>query len=177
MAQPLPQDLPEIFNASVKSLEIKLAYSKVLEIEQDANSEQDLVRARVIGYLIREGPSMRASEYVAEEVISCENREQLYKIGEMFIHHFIRACEPQLLRCFCHPDAPSTVKRIRRYVPTPSCNSSCSSFEPEKEQIRDIPCKNLFRNAKETVSIAIRFPDPALPFLITGLFEGSSQRR
>ena len=61
MPQPLPTALPEY------NIHFKLAYSKILKLEQDALSdtdpkisEQKLVCARLLGYLIWEGLSMHA---------------------------------------------------------------------------------------------------------------------
>jgi hypothetical protein len=104
MPQPLPSDLPESFKASTRILEIQLAYSRILKMEQDASShgdpnicEQKLVCARVLGYLILEGPSMYTSEYIAQEVNSCQDYDQSYGLGEMYVHCYIYICKSQLL--------------------------------------------------------------------------------
>ena len=104
MPQPLPSQLPEHLNYSDVVSEIRSAYSRILLQEQAAClesldvdhkvREQRLVHARILGYLIREGPSICASEYVAEQVNLCQDDEQIDKIGEMYYIHFIRACEP-----------------------------------------------------------------------------------
>ena len=77
MPQPLPSGLPASLN---DSLEIRSAYSRILRSERASRSntdhnirEQKLMHARILGYLIREGPSMRASEYVAREVNDCRD--------------------------------------------------------------------------------------------------------
>ena len=62
--------------------------------------EQRLVHARTLGYVIREGPSMQVKEHAAKEVNSCEDDDQMFKIGEMYHLHFIRPCEPPSLRRF-----------------------------------------------------------------------------
>jgi len=97
--KPLPPHLPESLNCSDVISEIRSAYSKILLLEEKAAadtdrkvSEQRLVHARILGYLIREGPSIRASEHVAKEVNSCEDNDQMFKIGEMYHLHFIRPC-------------------------------------------------------------------------------------
>jgi hypothetical protein len=89
------------------SLDICTAYSKILKLEQDANSdanpkicEEKLVYARILGYLIQEGPSMHASEYVAREVNDCQNNDQSYRLGGMYFYHYICICELQLLPLF-----------------------------------------------------------------------------
>jgi len=80
MPQPLPPHLPESLNRSLVISEMRSAYSKILLLEKavaDADSkvlEQRLVHTRILGYLIREGPSIRASEHVAKEVNSCEDK-------------------------------------------------------------------------------------------------------
>jgi hypothetical protein len=55
--------------------------------------EQKLIHARVLGYLILEAPSIRASEFVAKEVNACRSEGQLDEMGEMYLHHHLRACE------------------------------------------------------------------------------------
>jgi hypothetical protein len=104
MPQPLHAELPESLEASV---EICSAYSKILELEKDAVSdanpktrERKLIHARILGYLIREGPSMHASEHVAKEVNDCQDYDQSYRLGEMYLYHYIGICELQLLPCF-----------------------------------------------------------------------------
>ena len=106
----LPKNLPEYLNRSDKVSEIRDAYSKILLLEMqlmqaDAITDpklhdQMLVRARVLGYLIREAPSIKASEQVAKDVNQC-NDDQMDKLGELYLLHFIRICEPPLLRRFC----------------------------------------------------------------------------
>ena len=102
MPQPLPAELSECFNISDENAEseIRPAYSKILLLERAAHSnanreirEQKLIHARVLGYLILEGPSMRASEFVAKEVNACRSEDQLDEMGEMYLHHHLRACE------------------------------------------------------------------------------------
>jgi hypothetical protein len=99
--QSLPTVLPESFNASRKILEIRSAYSMTLLLEHAASSNTDpknrerkLIHARVLGHLLREAPSMQASENVAKQVNSCQNNDQLDALGEMYFLHYICACEP-----------------------------------------------------------------------------------
>ena len=99
MPQPLPTDLPESFKASNKFLEIQLAYSRILKLEQSP-SFFHVICARILGYLILEGPSMYTSEYVAQEVNSCQDHDQSYKLGEMYVHCYIYICKSQLLALF-----------------------------------------------------------------------------
>ena len=106
MPQPLPFQLPDSLNDSDVVSEIRSAYSKILLLEQAAADadpklrEQRLVHARILGYIIREGPSIRASEHVAKEVNSCQDNDQMDKIGERYQLHFIRLCELPPLRVY-----------------------------------------------------------------------------
>ncbi|KAH9026393.1 hypothetical protein EDB85DRAFT_1851218, partial [Lactarius pseudohatsudake] len=53
---------------------------------------QKLVHVRVVGYLIREGPSLTASEFVAKEVnLYEEDEDKIDKAGERYFHHYLRA--------------------------------------------------------------------------------------
>jgi len=98
MPEPLPPTIPESLNTSSC---IPLAYSKILRLEKafdDSHSkreisEKKLVHARILGYLIREGPSTRAKELVAQEVNSCKNDDEMDKLGEMYYGHYIRICK------------------------------------------------------------------------------------
>ena len=96
MPQPLPSTLPESLNTSPHIL---LAYSRILQLEKasDYNREDRetrLICARILGYLIREGPSSKAKERVAQEVNSCLDDDQMDKLGVMYYEHYIRICEP-----------------------------------------------------------------------------------
>ena len=99
--QSLPTALPESFNTSDKILEIRSTYSMSLLLEHAASSisdpklcERKLIHARVLGHLLREAPSMRATENVANQVNSCQNNDQLDALGEMYFLNYICACEP-----------------------------------------------------------------------------------
>ncbi len=102
MPQPLPAELPKHFNPSANSASsaIRPTYSRILLLERAAHSntnheirEQKLVHARVLGYLILEGPSMQASEFVAREVNACQSEDQLDEMGGMYLHRYFRARE------------------------------------------------------------------------------------
>lgn len=104
MPQSLPSELPESLNNSDVVSEMHPAYSRILLLEKTAHSnsnrkirEQKLIYARILGYIIREGPSVRASERVAKEVISCQNDDQMDKLGEIYYLHYIRACELRVI--------------------------------------------------------------------------------
>ena len=100
--QSLPTVLPESFNTFDKIQEIRSAYSMTLLLEHAASSDTDpkirerkLIHARVLGHLLREAPSMHATENVANQVNSCQNNDQLDALGEMYFLHYICACEPR----------------------------------------------------------------------------------
>ena len=104
----LPKDLPEYLTHSDKVSEIRDAYSKILLLEKQADAitdpkirDQRLIHARVLGYLILVGPSIQASEHIAKDVNKCTDYDQMDKIGDLYLLHFIRLCEPPLLRRFC----------------------------------------------------------------------------
>jgi len=97
MPQSLPPTIPDSPNTSSH---IHSAYSKILRLEKVDYShlkrevhEKKLLHARILGYLIREGPSTQAKERVAQEVNSCRNDDEMDKLGEMYYTHYIRACE------------------------------------------------------------------------------------
>jgi hypothetical protein len=142
MAQVLPQDLPEHLNQSDNVSEIRSAYSKILLLQRQADAvadpklrEQRLVRARVLGYLIREGPSIQASEYVAKDVNACADDDRMEQLGDIYQLHFIRLCEPPLLRRFCLSDDLLIVKKNKGATPSPSTHPSRPSFETKKDMM------------------------------------------
>jgi hypothetical protein len=98
MARQLPRTIAESLNTSPH---IPSAYSKILRLEKASDHssfkcevrEKRLLHARILGYLIREGPSTRAKERVAQEVNSCRNDDEMDNLGEMYYTHYIRACE------------------------------------------------------------------------------------
>ena len=100
MPQPLPPTIPESLDTSSH---MSLAYSKILRLEKasDYHSNRDirrnkLIYARILGYLIREGPSTMAKEHVAQEVNSCQNDDEMDELGKMYHNHYIRVCESPL---------------------------------------------------------------------------------
>src|SRR5579863_10277433 len=106
MARPLPSKLPDTLTTSS---EIRLAYSRILRSERaspfitDHNiREKKLMHVRILSYLIREGPSMRASEYVAQGVNACQGDDEMDRLGEMYYLHYLRICE-SLVATPCFP--------------------------------------------------------------------------
>ena len=132
--QSLPTVLPESFNTSAKILEIRSAYSMTLLLEHAASSNTDpkirerkLIHARVLGHLLREAPSMHASENVAIQVNSCQNNDQLDALGEMYFLHYICSCEPP-----CPPVVVSTT-----LIP---CGQSGLGKANSPDLYRPLPC-------------------------------------
>jgi hypothetical protein len=110
LVQSLPTLLPESFDTSNKILDIRSAYSMTLLLEHAASSNTDpqirerkLIHARVLGHLLREVPSIHATENVANQVNSCQDNDQLDVFGEMYFLHYNCACEPP-----CPPVVVST---------------------------------------------------------------------
>ncbi|KAF8528998.1 hypothetical protein BU17DRAFT_37320 [Hysterangium stoloniferum] len=123
----LPGKLPARLQ---KSPTIQGAYSMVLEIEaaakstplgkegDDSERKKRLVFARVVGYLLLEGPSDRACTTVALEVASANNIEDRFKIGQMYFNHYIRY-----------------FRKSKGRTPTPSEHPSRPSFDALKQVI------------------------------------------
>jgi hypothetical protein len=97
MPQPLPSTLPE---SLISSSEICLAYPKIWRLEQASHTdfnpdirEKKLICARILGYLILEGPSTHAKEYVAQMVNRCRDDDEVEELGEDYFLQYLRACE------------------------------------------------------------------------------------
>ena len=100
---PLPK-LPAHFQNSPS---IFGAYPQILILEKNEQAAYDrnpsdrkrLIYARILGYLILEGPSDCARVAVALEVNACNGEEEkMLAIGRLYFDHYIRACK---LRNFC----------------------------------------------------------------------------
>lgn len=97
MAQ-LPTDLHIRISLSASDIsEVKKAYSSILELEQTSPNAENLIHARILGYLIREGPTKEAVMYVTSEVRSCDGPRSCYDLGQSYMNRFICVCESQLL--------------------------------------------------------------------------------
>jgi hypothetical protein len=139
--QPLPLTIPESQNTPSHILS---AYSKILRLEKAPDysrskhefREDKLIRARILGYLIREGPSTQAKDRVAQEVNSCRNDDEMDKLGEMYYAHYIRPREsPSLLMTLM------TVRKNKGGTPAPSSHPSRRSFETKCDMIRTMLCE------------------------------------
>jgi len=138
MPEPLPSNLPLHFE---DSKEIKDAYSKFLKIEQDTSAiismstthshslQTKLIRIRVLGYLIREAPSMKSTKYVADGVNRCPDENKIEELGEFYCARFICSCMlllPPLYFTCSKVDGFTTVKRNN------SCQSPVVSSHPSR---------------------------------------------
>ncbi|KAF8518827.1 hypothetical protein BU17DRAFT_76064 [Hysterangium stoloniferum] len=85
----------------------------------DSERKKRLVFARVVGYLLLEGPSDKVRATVASEVVSAKNMEDRFKLGEMYFNHYIR--------CF---------RKYKGRTPTPSEHPSRPCFDALKQEIR-----------------------------------------
>ena len=90
------------------------AYPQILNLErneqaaysQDPSTKQwkRLINARILGYLILEGPSDHARETVALEVNACHGEEELLlDAGQLYFDHYIRACKLQIFWALSSP--------------------------------------------------------------------------
>ena len=97
---PLPELSPRLQN----SPSILGAYPQILNLERNeqaakirdpsADRKKRLMYARIVGYLILEGPSDQARVTVALEVNACNgDEEKMLGIGRLYFDHYIRACK------------------------------------------------------------------------------------
>ena len=109
-----------------------------------------LMHARVLGYLIQEGPSMQARVYVNR----CNTYKEMDKLGDMFFVYFIRVCESLPLHCPHFSDGPAllTVKKYKGPMPTLNPHPFRHDSEAKKDMIRDMlrePPKDYHKTKKE----------------------------
>ncbi|KIM37202.1 hypothetical protein M413DRAFT_31135 [Hebeloma cylindrosporum] len=109
--QPLP---PNPYSA-VTNLEWHNAYSSCLNFQNETRSAIQIIRARVLGYLILEAPIQEGRTYVCSEIFRCNgNSDKLWKLADLYITHLIRF-----------------FKQSKSTTPAPSERSSRPSFEEE----------------------------------------------
>ena len=100
VGKPLPELPPHFLN----SPSILGAYAQILNLEKSeqaayshdpsANDGERLMYARILGYLILEGPSDQASTAVAHEVNACNgDEEEMLAIGQHYSDNYICACK------------------------------------------------------------------------------------
>ena len=91
----LPRELPVRLTIPAA---IHAAYPIVLEFEQSARNHADPMRiiyARILGYLILEGPEDTARITVARDILACDGRgeDALASLGRLYFDYFIRPCK------------------------------------------------------------------------------------
>jgi len=102
--QEIGTPLPELPRRYYNSPSIFGAYPQILSLERNEQAaysrdgtesqRKRLMYARIVGYLILEGPSDQARVAVALEVICCNNEEEkLLAVGKHYFDHFLRACK------------------------------------------------------------------------------------
>ena len=92
-ALPRPAELSSRLSTSPT---IRGAYPIIFRFEQSAQTHPDpkrLIYARILGYLILEGPSDEARVAIAREVLSCADEDAMANNGKMYYDHYIRACK------------------------------------------------------------------------------------
>jgi hypothetical protein len=130
-----------------------------------------LIYARILGYLMLEGPSDEAPVAIPREVLSGADEDVLATNGKMYYDHYIRACKLVLLPVFCHSERHLTVKKTKGRTPTPSYHASRPSFDTRKAIIMDmlVEAPQTHRDAKKNVSALVMLffhsPPTPLPFL------------
>lgn len=132
----LPDDLPAHLDKSEKIEQIRKAYSTLLKIQEaisasdigttnasrESHDEQKLIHVRILGYLIRAGPSLTASEFVAKEVNDSPegDEDEIDKAGERYLFHYLRI-----------------FKKFGGRTPAASL-SACGAFETKKAMIMEM---------------------------------------
>ncbi|KAG2014397.1 hypothetical protein CC2G_011217 [Coprinopsis cinerea AmutBmut pab1-1] len=88
----LPPELPIIRVQQFDTA--KRAYSLILNLESELTKQEDLVRCRIVGYLLHHAPTDRAIARVVDEIVGCSRREEAYsrilEIGGGYLDCFIR---------------------------------------------------------------------------------------
>jgi hypothetical protein len=159
----LPLELPS--HLRDKSAQITGAYAAVLDLEQTSGHEIDrrkLMYARILGYLILEGPSDQARATVAREVASCANNEHMLDLGKAYFDHYIRACTPTApCSCFLSRNNAENLskKKVRKKggvtgTPASSFHPSRRPFETTEEMTvgMAVEAPQDHRSAKNSVS-------------------------
>jgi hypothetical protein len=89
---------------------------------------------RILGYLIREGPSLTASEFVTKEVNSYEDENEIDKAGERYYLCYLRACTLPSHASFRSLLFNSFVifKTFKGHTPSQSSQSTYAEYETKK---------------------------------------------
>ena len=111
------------------------AYSRCLDFETTARdlpeirSNTRFMEARILGYLIREAPTLQGRDCLAIEITSCLDDDALSELATLYLDHFIRCCasyswRPVGLSHFSRPRTVSSSIRER-----PDTSALTSSFK------------------------------------------------
>ena len=95
--EPLPAELPS--EIPTLSSDIPIAYQNILKLEKSGD-QKHVMYARILGYLLLYGPKNEARKYVAKEVVSCANEDELAKKGKYYCDYYIRACKFSFMSCW-----------------------------------------------------------------------------
>ena len=97
---PLPElpprfhNSPSIFSAYPQILNLERSEQAAYSHDPSADGGERLIYARILGYLILEGPSDQASTVVAHEVNACNgDEEEMLAIGQHYSDNYICACK------------------------------------------------------------------------------------
>ena len=106
---PLPEihpclhDSPFIFGAYPQVLNLERNEQAAYNRDPSSDRAKRLMYARILGYLMLEGPSDQARVTVALEVNACCGDEvKLLAIGQLYFDCYIRACKLQIFTPFSH---------------------------------------------------------------------------
>jgi len=133
---PLPKDPPRVrgasatvFGAYPQVYRLERREQAALEREEKSGDESGdkpvdrskrVMYARILGYLMLQGPSDNACQTVAFEVNACGgDEEKMLTIGEMYLNYYIRA-----------------FRMHKGRTPAPSTHASRPSFETRKAMIK-----------------------------------------
>ncbi|KZT73194.1 hypothetical protein DAEQUDRAFT_512338 [Daedalea quercina L-15889] len=122
MSQPLP---PNVYYARQSWRDAYSTTHKCLHYEHVGNTSGDatsLVRARILGYSVREATSDSGRDVLACAINSCGNDAQFERPATLYIAHF--------LRCF---------RAKKSHTPTPSSHPSRPSFDDTQDTLKDVP--------------------------------------
>jgi hypothetical protein len=126
------------------------AYPQILNLERNEQAAYSrdpsdrgkrLIYARILGYLILEGPSDHARVAVALEVNACNDDEKLLAIGQLYFNHYIRACKLQnVCLFFAILESSSTVRMNlnKGSTPVPSNYASPTFFERDTRKLKSL---------------------------------------
>jgi hypothetical protein len=79
-----PGNLPDLHHA----------YNQCLTSESEAESEEEVMYARCLGYLLIEVPTSRGKHMIAEDITLCNgDAKGMGRLAKLYINHIIRLCK------------------------------------------------------------------------------------